>query len=116
MPKVRPLPFSVSTGRRWTEDEARAVLAAQAASGLSVAAFAAREGLDPQRVYSWRRRLGGSVEATSAPAFIEIRQRSAMGEIVEIALRCGRIVRVTESIDPNVLRRLVDALERDPAC
>lgn len=115
MPKVRLLPSSLSTGRRWTEDDARAVLDAHAASGLSVAAFAAREGLDPQRVYSWRRRLGRSIEATSAPAFIEIRP-SAKCEVLEIVLRGGRVVRVTESIDPSVLRRFVDALERDPSC
>jgi hypothetical protein len=112
MPKVRLLQTS---GRRWTEDVARAVLAAQDASGLSVAAFAAREGLDPQRVYFWRRRLGRVVEATSAPAFIEIRP-SAEREVVEVLLRCGRVVRVTESIDPSVLRRLVDVLEGDPSC
>lgn len=116
MPKVRLLPISLSTGRRWTEDDARAVLAAQGASGLSVAAFGAREGLDPQRMYSWRRRLGRSAEeATPAPAFIEIRS-PAKREVVEVALRCGRVVRVAESIDPSVLRRIVDALEQDPAC
>ena len=115
MPKVRPLPSSLSTRRRWTEDDARTVLAAQDASGLSVAAFAAREGLEPQRVYTWRRRLGRSAEATPAPAFIEVR-RAAEREFVEVLLRCGRAVRVTESIDPSVLRRLVDALEQDPAC
>ena len=115
MPKVRQLPSVLATNRRWTDGEGRAVLAAHAASGLSVAAFAAREGLDPQRVYSWRRRLGRSDDATSVPAFIEIRP-AARGEVVEIVLRCGRVVRVAESIDPNVLRRLVDALERDAAC
>jgi transposase-like protein len=118
MPKVRLLPSSLSTGRRWTEDDARAVLDAHTESGLSVAAFAAREGLDPQRVYSWRRRLGRSVEAVeaiSAPAFIEIRS-SAKCEVVEVVLRCGRVVRVTELIDPSVLRRLVDALEGNPSC
>jgi hypothetical protein len=80
-----------------------------------VAAFAAREGLDPQRVYYWRHRLEPSIEATPAPAFIEIR-RPAEREVVEVLLRCGRVVRVTESIEPSVLRRLVDALERDLAC
>jgi hypothetical protein len=114
MPKVRLLPSSFSTRRRWTEEGARSVLAAQDASGLSVAAFAAREGLDPQRVYSWRRRLSRSIEA-SAPAFIEIHP-PARREVVEVVLHCGRVVRVAESIDPSALRRLVDALEQDPPC
>jgi transposase-like protein len=114
MPKSRLLPTSYSTDRRWTADDARAVLAAQAASGLSVPAFADREGIDPQRLYSWRRRIEvGSVEAP--PAFIEVRH-AAERERVEIVLRSGRVVRVAESIDGDVLRRLIAALEQDPAC
>lgn len=115
MPKVRLLPSSISSRRRWTEDDARSVLTAQEASGLSVVAFAAREGLDAQRVYAWRRRLGGVVEATSTPAFIELRPPGRR-EIVEVGLRCGRVVRVAETIDPSALRRLVDALEQEPTC
>jgi transposase-like protein len=115
MPKTRLLPFSLSTSHRWTEDEARAVLTAQNASGLSVAAFAAREGLVPERVYYWRRRLECSVEATPAPVFVEVRP-PAERELVEVLLRCGRVVRVTEAITPSVLRRLVDALDQDSAC
>ena len=36
---------------RWTVDDARAVMARLEASGLSVAAFATREGFDVQRLY-----------------------------------------------------------------
>ena len=115
MPKVRLLPPMYSTNHRWTDDEARAVLAAQDASGLSVAAFAAREGLDPQRLYFWRRRLGSSPEAAQAPTFIEVRATSGR-EHVEIVLRSGHVIRVAESIDPGVVRMLVDALERDNTC
>jgi transposase-like protein len=114
MPKTRLLPAVCSTNRRWTSDEARTVLAAQASSGLSIVAFAAREGIVPQRLYFWRRRAeAGAVEA--APAFIEVR-RAAERERVEIVLRSGHIVRVAESIEVGALRRLVDALEQDPAC
>ena len=42
---------------RWTEADAVAALAALKQSGLSVALFAAREGLDAQRLYVWRRKL-----------------------------------------------------------
>lgn len=114
MPKVRPLPPTFSTSRRWTEDEARAVLAAQDMSGLSIAAFAAQQEIDPQRLYQWRRRLG-STKKTPTPAFIEVRP-SAKREVIEITLRCGRVVRVAETIDPSTLRRLVDAIEREPSC
>ena len=55
MPKTRVLPASYSSNRRWTRDDARTVVTAQAASGLSVAAFAAREGIDllPAEVTSY---------------------------------------------------------------
>ena len=115
MPKTHSLPTSHLIERRWTEDSARAALAAQDASGLSVAAYAAREGLDPQRLYFWRRRLGKSAEPSESPTFIEVRP-GAMGELVEIALRSGHVIRVAESIDGGVLRRLVDALEEGRAC
>jgi transposase-like protein len=116
MPKARLLPASYSISRRWTEDDARIVLAAQDASGLSVAAFAAREGIDPQRLYFWRRRYQQqpSVEIVP-PTFVEVRH-AAECERVEITLRSGHLVRVAESIDPGVLRALVNALDRDPAC
>jgi len=45
---------------RWTERDAREVLAALRRSGKPVSVFAAEHGLDPQRVYLWRRRLGGA--------------------------------------------------------
>lgn len=38
-------------------DEARAVLAEQAASGLSVWAFVQAHGLSSKKLYEWRRRL-----------------------------------------------------------
>jgi transposase-like protein len=114
VPKAR-LPASYSTRRRWTAADARTVLAALDASGRSVTTFASREGLDPQRLYFWRRRLG-SVEAVAAPTFVEVRRHTVDRERVEIVLRSGHVVRVAESIDSGSLRRMVDALEQDPAC
>ena len=115
MPKTRLLPSSLSTRRHWTEGEARAVLAAQEASGLSVTEFAAREGVWPQRVHYWRGRLERPVAAAPAPAFVEVRPPRER-EFVEVLLRCGRVVRVTATLDPSILRRLVDALEEDSTC
>jgi hypothetical protein len=45
-------------GVTWTAREARQVLSAWRASGLSIAAFARRHGLTAQRVSWWRKRLG----------------------------------------------------------
>jgi hypothetical protein len=99
------------TRRRWTAVEARAALAAQASSGLSESAFAAREGLDSQRLRAWRRRLSAEVQR---PAFVEIGPRPA--ERVEIVLPSGVIVRVAESIDRVRLHNIVAALDDESRC
>jgi hypothetical protein len=51
-------PSSSAERVRWTEQDARNALAAVRRSVKSVSVFAAERGLDAQRVYSWRRRLG----------------------------------------------------------
>ena len=56
-----PSPFNRP---RWTEQEARAALAALERSRKPLSVFAAEHGLDPQRLYSWRRRLGGAEPTT----------------------------------------------------
>lgn len=49
---------------RWTEADAREVLAALERSGQPVAVFATTHGLDPQLVYAWRRRLAEGEHTT----------------------------------------------------
>jgi transposase-like protein len=97
--------------RRWTVDDAHEALAALATSGLSVRAFAAREGLHAQRLLLWRRRLRSAVEG--GPKFLEVR---AAAEPIEVALRSGRVVRVPAAFDAEALVRLVEVLERAPGC
>jgi hypothetical protein len=99
--------------RRWTEDDARGVLAALDASGVSVSAFAEREGVDPQRIYMWRRRLP-AVTPAAGPAFVELRP----GDIprVEVVLRSGHVLRVPESFDAEALGRLLEVLEAQRSC
>jgi transposase-like protein len=103
--------------RRWTVTDARSALAALAASGLSPRAFARREGLEVQRLYRWRRQLSGEpggpavcVPASPVPELIEIRARRA--EPVEIVLKSGIVLRVSETIEACALVRLVSALEQ----
>jgi hypothetical protein len=45
---------------------------------------------------------------------VEVVPRAA--ERVEIALRSGHVLRVSESIDTEALRRLVEALEPSSSC
>ena len=108
-----PRSRSFLTARRWGATEARAALAALASSGLGPSAFAARHGLDVQRLHRWLRKFGAAPSApvgrTLARSFVELRPRPA--KRVEIVLRCGQVLRVTESVDTAALLRLVDALE-----
>jgi len=110
-----PMTRSITTYsslRRWTSDEAREVLAAQQASGLSVAAFADQMGINSQRLYVWRRQL--SAEGGCVPAFVEV--TTAVAERMEVVLRSGRVVRVPYSFEPESLRRLLDVLEPPDSC
>ena len=99
--------------RRWKSADARGVLAALTASGLSLNEFARREGLQVQRLIRWRQRLADE-SRRAAPAaaheVIEIGPRGA--EPVEVVLTSGRVLRVAETIDVATLARLVAALER----
>lgn len=95
---------------RWSDVEARAALAALEASGLSLAAFAKREGLVPERLYAWRRRLGDE-PVSSRAEFVEISARPSRH--VDVVFPSGVTLRVVEMIEPATLRRLVDALDRE---
>ena len=57
MPTASRSPFDRP---RWTEQDARAALAALERSGRPVREFAEEHGLDPQRLYAWRRRLAAT--------------------------------------------------------
>lgn len=112
MPKTRSHP-SYATRSRWTVADARAALEALAASGLAPSEFAMREQLDIQRIYRWRRRLSASA-ATALPAFVELRPRGA--EPIEVVLRSGRVLRVSEAVDAAALGRLVEVLDPQSPC
>lgn len=109
MPNMLQAPLSYRSRRRWTVVEARAALAALASSGLSLSAFARREGLDTQRLRMWSRRLGMASAQPRTLSFVEVQPRAA--ERVEILLRSGVTLRVVDTIDLVTLRRLVAALD-----
>jgi hypothetical protein len=117
---------SSSRRRRWRAADARAVLATLATSGLSLPAFASREGLEPERLRRWQRRFAreerlpargsrprpgpAGPTAPTAPAVIELRPSPRPAEPVEIVLVSGVVLRVAEAVDPAALARLVAAL------
>jgi transposase-like protein len=117
---------SYLTQPRWTPDDARAALAAHSASGLTVVAFAAAEGLDPQRLYGWRRRFATDVATVPRPrfaakegtvprpTFVEVRARA--GDGIEVVLRGGDILRIPSSFESETLTRLLKVLEPSRSC
>jgi transposase-like protein len=105
---------------RWTEQDARQVLAALSRSGKSVGVFAAEHGLDPQRVYLWRRRLGEAERTTFRELVVHppARRFAAGSERgpFEIVLASGDVVRVPPSFDSAALARLLEVLVQARTC
>ena len=125
MPKTRARSSSNHrTRRRWTVAQAQEALAAQEQSGLTLRAFAKREGLEVQRLERWRRRFA----EVAAPAFEEVTPPesavvphddvggTAHRERLEIVVREGRVVRVPDSFDASALRRLLEVLDQVRSC
>lgn len=56
---------------RWTAADAEAVLDELEASGLSVAEFGRRRGLNTKRLYRWRARLRPKEQRQPAPRLVE---------------------------------------------
>jgi transposase-like protein len=100
---------SLLVRRRWNADEARQVLDLLDSSGLSAGEFAARTGVEAQRLHRWRRALGGGGGA-GPPAFVEITPVAAATSI-EVVLRSGHVLRVRDGFGEEALRRLVAVLE-----
>jgi transposase-like protein len=102
--------------RRWTAVQGRAAVQALECSGESVAAFAARHGIDAHRVYQWRQRLGR--EAISPPTFVEVIEPEVKGrrQAFEIELRSGDVLRVPPEFDAAAVSQLVSILRGGRAC
>ena len=105
---------SLPSGRRWTqwkEPDARRALTSWRSSGLSTAAFCAREGYSETRLRYWLGRLGEqSCPSTSAVSFVPV----ALGDVQrvrQIEIEHGGVVlRVREDLDVKQVARLVAAL------
>jgi hypothetical protein len=113
------LPVSPYARRRWTERDARAVLAALDRSGKTLAAFCAERGLDAQRMYYWRRRLAGGEGTTFQELIVRpVHDRSPGGdeEPFEIQLPSGESIRVPARFEAAALARLLEVLSKARAC
>ncbi|NJM55809.1 MAG: hypothetical protein HC841_07890 [Verrucomicrobiae bacterium] len=102
--------------KRWTATQAQQLFAELERSGLSDRAFARQKGLDPQRLWWWRRRLE-QTRQDEAVAFVEVKPTAVMKvspenvDVLEVRLLNGRVVMVPTVIEPMVLVRLLDAIE-----
>ena len=104
---------------QWSASKAKRVLAAAERSGLSIEAFAREQGITPQRLYWWRRRLREQRTSTSsneATALVSVPQQVSFVELtaeaerpasIEIVLGNGRIVRVPPTFDDDTLLRVL---------
>jgi hypothetical protein len=69
-----------------------------------------------QRLERWRDRFEAKrpLEPAGRGTFVELAR--PVPTSVDVVLARGRVVRVSESIDPSVLRRIVDALDDEGPC
>lgn len=97
----------------WSDDEARAVLAAAGQSGLSLSAFARRHGLSDRTLYWWRMRTRTHPNVESATAsFVRIcaqAQPSREPSGVEIVVG-DAVVRVARGFCAQTLAQVLTAL------
>jgi transposase-like protein len=106
----------IAREKRWSAGDARLVLEVAERSGVSLRRFAAQHGIDPQRLYWWRRRaLGAAASPSASLQFQEIVVKPATPAVLDVVLRSGHVIRVGANFDADLLRRLVGVLEMPPA-
>jgi len=104
---------------RWTAEEAGRVLRALGESGLSRREFCEREGLIPERLRRWQRKLGRR-RIVSSPSEVELRPVKLVGHdrmdgsLFELELPEGVRLRIPCDFDEGSLTRLLGVL-RQPA-
>lgn len=100
----------------------RGVVARQAESGQSVAAFCRQESISAPSFYAWRRKLrGGSAPKSGpengAPNFLPVRIESkAAAESVRILLPHGVAIDAPGGLDGHALAELLGALRAAQLC
>ncbi len=126
----------VARRRRWTLEQKLALVEEASRPGASVAALADRHGMSRSLLFEWRRQvregtMPGVVRADVALVPVRIVEDAPRKEaprlpqpsrgsaerpgksaaMVEVVLRNGRMLRVSEAIRPEVLGRLAAALD-----
>ncbi len=96
-----------SQRRRWTAADAERVLAAFEESGLSLAEFCRRQGVHPERVRRWRKRLE-TASPLPVPRLVElVPTRPSVGVRLRVVFPTGVHVEVSEvSLDEGLATTL----------
>ena len=115
-----------SERRRWTTAQKLKVVSESLAPNASVMEVARRHGLNPNLIYRWRHQaktgaLSRAADAQSRFALVAVAAggsgRASMrgdhegGCVIEVVLRNGRILRLSEGAAPTRVAPLADALE-----
>lgn len=104
--------------RRWSAVDARTVLDALKASGLSQGEFAARYDVQAQRLRAWQRRLS-EVPTPSAVTFVEVASppnASRETPRYELVLAGGDMLRIEGAFEVEAARALVALLRGGSGC
>jgi transposase len=111
--------------RRWSAADKLRIAEESLASGLSVAEFARQRDIAPSLIHGWRRqarsreRSSSAAEVQFAPVVVTTRSGVAVapisdpgdGLMVEVVLRNGRLLRLSERMVPARAALLADAME-----
>ena len=112
--------------RRWTTAEKLRFVAESSASGLSVVDFARRHDVHPNLVHAWRRQVKtgelsvvADGRACFTPVAVATEESVALPtgndddacSAVEVVLRNGRLLRLSDRVAPGRAALLADALE-----
>jgi transposase len=130
------------TRRRWSEAEKQSIIAEAERPDANISAVARRHGIKPSLLFRWRRLAREAQACSPAPAFVPVTltlppvytetaapensptinsnmvpvrsgaERPTRDDRVEIELGNGRLVRVGTGIDTDVLKRIIDLLDR----
>jgi transposase len=108
---------SVAAKGYWREADAKVIVDAWHASGLTRAAFARRHGIDGQRLARWSARLGppSARPMRFHPVRLAMTEGAPAGGI-EVVLAGGRRVRVERGFDVEELRRVLELMGEPAAC
>src|SRR5687767_382693 len=99
---------------QWSELEARAVLSAWRASGVSIERFAASRGIVAQRIRWWKKKLESGEPSRKSMALLPVHvvdaAQPSRGAPVQVILPSGHIVRVGRGFDEDTFTRVMAIL------